>query len=61
MLKFHLKKERLHFTRYWKTSEKEMERDELASDLLNQLLKSDFQDILDTAIRTMDDGSSDDE
>ena len=38
-----------------------MERDEPASDLLNQLLKSDFQDILDTAIRTMDDGSSDDE
>jgi hAT family C-terminal dimerisation region len=59
MLKFHFKKEHLNFTKNWKTSEKEMKRDEPTPDLLSKLLGSDYQDVLDNAIGSLDDGLDD--
>jgi hypothetical protein len=56
MLKFHLKKERLSFTTNWITSEKEMVDDDPDEDLLRMLLEGDYQDALDSAIRSVNDG-----
>jgi len=42
MLKFHLRKERLNFTKGWTTSEKQMVNDTPDEDLLAGLLKGDF-------------------
>jgi hypothetical protein len=58
MLKFHLKKERLNFTAGWITSEKQMSDDDRNEDLLSNLLDAvdgDYQDALDTAIRSVND------
>jgi hypothetical protein len=60
MLKFHLKKERLNFTAGWITSEKQMSDDDCNEDLLSNLLDavdSDYQDALDTAIRSVNDNN----
>ena len=59
MLKFHFKKECLNFTKNWKTSEKEMKHDKPTPDLLSKLLGSDYQDVLDNAIGSLDDGLDD--
>ena len=42
MLKFHLKKERLDFTKGWMTSEKQMVNDSPDRDLLAELLEGDL-------------------
>jgi len=55
MLKFHLKKERLNFTAGWITSEKQMVDDDPDEDLLRKLLEGDYQDALDSAIRSVND------
>jgi hypothetical protein len=55
MLKFHLKKERLNFTAGWVTSEKQMVDDDPDEDLLRKLLEGDYQDALDSAIRSVND------
>ena len=55
MLKFRLKKDRLNFTAGWITSEKDMVDDGPEEDLLRKLLRSDFQDALDRAIRSVND------
>lgn len=55
MLKFHLKKERLNFTAGWITPEKDLVDDEPEEDLLQNLLRGDFQDALDRVIRTVSD------
>ena len=55
MLKFHLKKERLNFTAGWITSEKQMVDDDPDEDLLRKLLEGDYQDALDSAIRSAND------
>jgi hypothetical protein len=55
MLKFRLKKDRLNFTAGWITSEKDMVDDGPEDDLLRKLLRSDFQDALDRAIRSVND------
>ena len=53
MLKFHLRKERLNFTKGWTTSEKQMVNDTPDEDLLAGLLKGDFQDKLDKAVKSI--------
>jgi hypothetical protein len=53
MLKFHFKKERLNFTKNW------MKCDEPTPDLLSKLLGSDYQDVLDNAIGSLDNGLDD--
>jgi hypothetical protein len=55
MLKFHLKKERLNFTKDWMTSEKQMVDDDPEADLLQKLLDGDFQDGLDLVIQSIND------
>ena len=55
MLKFHLKKERLNFTAGWITLEKDLVDDAPEEDLLQSLLRGDFQDTLDRAIRSVND------
>ena len=55
MLKFHLKKERLNFTVGWITSEKQMVDDDPDEDLLHKSLEGDYQDALDSAIRSVND------
>jgi hypothetical protein len=55
MLKFHLKKERLNFTAGWIMSEKQMVDDDPDEDLLRKLLEGDYQDALDSAIRSVND------
>lgn len=50
VLKFHLKKERLDFTRSWITTEKEMIDDDPDTDLLDTLLGENPQDGLDKVI-----------
>lgn len=50
VLKFHLKKERLDFTRSWITAEKEMIDDDPETDLLDTLLGENPQDGLDKVI-----------
>ena len=60
MLKFHLKKECLNFTVGWITSEKQMSDDDCNEDLLSNLLDAvdgDYQDALDTAIRSVNDNN----
>jgi hypothetical protein len=47
MLKFHLKKERLNFTEFWITQERQMAEDDPEVDLLDNLLRGDVQDALD--------------
>jgi len=51
MLKFHLKKEQLDFTKGWMTSEKQMVDDSPDRDLLAELLKGDLQDGVDKVMR----------
>jgi len=58
MLKFHLRKERLNFTKGWMTSEKQMVNDTPDEDLLAGLLKGDFQDKLDKAVKSIMDESA---
>jgi len=53
MLKFHLRKERLNFTKGWTMSEKQMVNDTPDEDLLAGLLKGDFQDKLDKAMKSI--------
>jgi len=53
MLKFHLKKERLNFTKSWVTQEKQMSNDDPDRDLLQTLLEGDPQDNLDLVIESM--------
>ena len=53
ILKFNLKKERLSFTTDWITSEKLMTEDYPDEDLLLKLLDGDYQDMLDSAIRSI--------
>jgi hypothetical protein len=54
MLKFHLKKERLDFTSGWETLEKQMvEDDPPEEDLLQKVLRVNFQDHFDTLIETI--------
>ena len=55
MLKFCLKKDWLNFTAGWITSEKDMVDDGPEEDLLRKLLRSDFQDMLDRVIRSVND------
>lgn len=54
MLKFHLKKERLHFTESWVTSEKEMVQDDPEDDLLAKLFRGNFQSNLDEVMQHID-------
>ena len=54
MLKFHLKKERLNFTKGWMTVEKEMLEDEPDEDPLQKLLQGDFQNNLDMLMQSID-------
>jgi len=58
MLKFHLRKERLNLTKGWTMSEKQMVNDTLDEDLLAGLLKGDFQDKLDNAVKSIMDKSA---
>ena len=51
MLKFHLKKERLDFTKGWTTSERQMVDDNPDEDLLAKLLDGDLQDGVDKVIK----------
>ena len=51
MLKFHLKKERLDFTKGWMTSEKQIVDDSPDRDLLVELLEGDLQDGVDKVMR----------
>jgi len=53
ILKFHLKKERLHFTEGWMTLEKEMVDDPVDVDLLAGLLKENYQDDLDKLVKSI--------
>jgi hAT family C-terminal dimerisation region len=52
MLKFHLKKERLNFTKGWMTVENEMLEDEPEEDLLQKFVQGDFQDGLDMLMQS---------
>jgi len=57
MLKFYLKKERLHFMRGWVTSEKQItvnDAEEEEEDPLEALLQGDFQNNLDEIIHYID-------
>lgn len=57
MLKFHIKKERLSFTKDWITPDAQMLQDELDDDLLDLLLRGNpasIQDGLNYIIQTMD-------
>ena len=57
ILKFQIKKERLNFTAGWITSEKQMLDDVPDEDLLDEVLNSPkYQDALDSAIRSIEDG-----
>ena len=58
MVKFHLKKERLNFTKTWMTDQKEMMEDEPEEDLLDKLLKDNSDDAMDNAIQSIN-GSED--
>ena len=53
MVKFHLKKEHLNFTKTWMTDQKEMMEDELEEDLLDKLLKDNSDDAMDNAIQSI--------
>jgi hypothetical protein len=53
MLKFQLRKERLNFTAGWTTSEKQMAEDDPDEDLLQNLLRANFQDNFDSIIQTI--------
>ena len=53
MVKFHLKKERLNFTKTWMTDQKEMMEDEPEEDLLDKLLKDNSDDAMDNAIQSI--------
>jgi hypothetical protein len=55
VLKFYLKKERLNLTAGWITSEKDLVDDDPEEDLLQKVLRSDFQDAFDRAIRSVND------
>lgn len=55
MLKFHLKKERLNFTEFWKTQETEMTEDDPEVDLLNNLLRGNVQDAFDGIMKCIND------
>jgi hypothetical protein len=55
VLKFYLKKERLNLTAGWITSEKDLVDDDPEEDLLQKVLRSDFQDAFDHAIRSVND------
>lgn len=56
MLKFQLKKERLHFTKNWLTTEKEMMKDGSdGQDLLRQLLQDNCEDSLDKLMQVIND------
>ena len=57
MLKFHLKKERLNFTKGWVTSEKLMVDDHPDEDLLAKLLDGDLQDGVDKIMKCIVDKS----
>ena len=64
MLKFYLKKERLHFMRGWVTSKKQMainESEEVEGDPLEALLRGDFQNNLDKIIRSIDQDDDNDD
>lgn len=50
MLKFHFKKERLHFTETWVTPEREMMDDNPDTDLLTGLLEGNPQKGLDNVM-----------
>jgi len=58
MLKFHLRKERLNFTKGWTMSDKQMVNDTSDEDLLAGLLKGDFQDKLDNTVKSIMDESA---
>ena len=58
ILKFHLKKERLHFTEGWMTPEKEMVDDPADVDLLAGLLKENYQDDLDKLVKSINGDAS---
>lgn len=51
MLKFHLKKEWLNFTKGWTMSEKQMVNDHPDEDLLVKLLNRDLQDGVDKVMK----------
>jgi hypothetical protein len=53
MLKFHLKKERLSFTKNWKMPETLMMDDDPEEDLLHKLLDGDTQDVMDHVIQAI--------
>jgi hypothetical protein len=53
MLRFHLKKDRLNFTAAWMTAEKQMTEDDPDKDLLSELFGDNFQDGLDSVIRSI--------
>jgi len=64
MLKFYLKKERLHFMRGWVTSEKQItvnNAEEKEEDPLEALLQGDFQNNLDEIIHYIDQYNEDEE
>jgi len=64
MLKFYLKKERLHFMRGWVTSEKQMtvnDAEEEEEDPLEVLLQGDFQNNLDEIIHYINQYDEDEE
>ena len=64
MLKFYLKKERLHFMRGWVTSKKQMainESEEVEGDPLEALLRGDFQNNLDKIICSIDQDNDNDD
>ena len=51
MLKFHLKQKRVSFTEGWATPETLMTDDKMEEDLLVNLLKGDYLDDLDKAMK----------
>ena len=51
MLKFHLKQKRVSFTEGWATPETLMTDDKMEEDLLANLLKGDYLDDLDKAMK----------
>lgn len=59
MLKFHLKKRRLDFTRGWETPEKDMLDDAEGADLLAGLLKEDFHADFDKIMKAIGDDEGD--
>ena len=64
MLKFHLKKSRLHFMKGWLTSEKQMvvdDADEDKEDPLVALLQGNFQNSLDAIMHSINQDDQDDQ